>query len=158
MQLCILWAMRTSHRQIALGRAIRRARARAGLSQAALGRRLGLTFQQIQKYEGGANRIDVLRFVDLCAVLEVSPDTLLEEVREEVGAAEERVPEADERDALRLLGLAHSVDPGTRRAVSALLAACAQTGAGSEGGGAEISDGGDPGNRPAARSSGDGRS
>jgi transcriptional regulator with XRE-family HTH domain len=149
--------MGTPYRQIALGRAIRRARARAGLSQAALGRRLGLTFQQIQKYEGGANRVDVLRFVDLCDVLGVSPDALLKEVRESIGEAEELAPEADERDALRLLGLAHSVDADTRRAVAALLAACAQTEPGTKvAGAAEAAGAADPGAGPAGRPSGDG--
>lgn len=40
-----------------LGRRIRAARENAAISQEALGRSLGITFQQIHKYETGTNRI-----------------------------------------------------------------------------------------------------
>jgi transcriptional regulator with XRE-family HTH domain len=40
-----------------------------GLSQAQLGNRLGVTFQQVQKYEVGSNRIGTGRLVKLAAVL-----------------------------------------------------------------------------------------
>src|SRR5689334_11381946 len=42
---------------IAVGKAVRFFRLQAGITQAALGRELGLTFQHIQKYEKGVNRI-----------------------------------------------------------------------------------------------------
>jgi transcriptional regulator with XRE-family HTH domain len=40
-----------------IGRRLREARLLRGLSQTALGKRVGVTFQQIQKYERGVNRI-----------------------------------------------------------------------------------------------------
>ncbi len=42
-----------------------------GLSQTALGEALGLTFQQVQKYERGANRMGSSRLYDLARVLDV---------------------------------------------------------------------------------------
>jgi transcriptional regulator with XRE-family HTH domain len=42
---------------IAVGKAVRFFRVKAGMTQATLGSELGVTFQQIQKYEKGANRI-----------------------------------------------------------------------------------------------------
>jgi transcriptional regulator with XRE-family HTH domain len=42
-----------------------------GLSQEKLGRALGLTFQQVQKYERGANRIGASRLSEIAQVLEV---------------------------------------------------------------------------------------
>lgn len=42
-----------------------------GLSQEALGKQLDLTFQQIQKYEKGANRIGAGRLMQLAEILEV---------------------------------------------------------------------------------------
>lgn len=42
-----------------------------GLSQDALGRKLGLTFQQVQKYERGANRISAGRLFEVSIILEV---------------------------------------------------------------------------------------
>ena len=45
-----------------------------GLSQEELATAIGLTFQQIQKYERGTNRISVSRLVDICKVLKVQID------------------------------------------------------------------------------------
>ena len=42
-----------------------------GMSQEALGKSLGLTFQQIQKYEKGVNRIGASRMFELSRLLEV---------------------------------------------------------------------------------------
>lgn len=42
-----------------------------GLSQEKLGEALGLTFQQIQKYERGANRVGASRLYELARVLDV---------------------------------------------------------------------------------------
>jgi transcriptional regulator with XRE-family HTH domain len=42
-----------------------------GLSQEKLGEALGLTFQQVQKYERGANRVGASRLFDLSRVLDV---------------------------------------------------------------------------------------
>lgn len=54
-----------------LGRAIRLARVAAGKSQADVAAHLDLSFQQVQKYEKGANRIPVEELVNLAAYLEV---------------------------------------------------------------------------------------
>lgn len=48
-------------------------RAAMGLSQTALAQRLGVSFQQIQKYETGANRISASRLHRLASVLGTSP-------------------------------------------------------------------------------------
>jgi transcriptional regulator with XRE-family HTH domain len=44
-------------------------RAALGLSQAALAQRLNLSFQQVQKYESGANRVSASRLHQIAAVL-----------------------------------------------------------------------------------------
>lgn len=48
-------------------------RAAMGLSQTALAQRLGVSFQQVQKYEAGANRIPASRLHRLAVVLATSP-------------------------------------------------------------------------------------
>ena len=60
-----------------IGLRIRLRRVELGLSQAELGKRLGISFQQIQKYEKGVNRISGARFVELCRLLQVEPNYLL---------------------------------------------------------------------------------
>jgi transcriptional regulator with XRE-family HTH domain len=49
------------------------------MSQEKLGEKLGLTFQQIQKYEKGINRIGASRLFDLAQVLGVSVQFFYEE-------------------------------------------------------------------------------
>jgi transcriptional regulator with XRE-family HTH domain len=46
---------------IEVGRRIRMRRALLGLSQSALAQGLGITFQQVQKYEKGTNRVGASR-------------------------------------------------------------------------------------------------
>lgn len=48
---------------------IRTMRAQRGLSQEAVAKKLGLTFQQIQKYEKGTNRLSLARAVQLAGIL-----------------------------------------------------------------------------------------
>jgi len=43
-----------------------------GLSQTELGEAVGVTFQQIQKYESGRNKVSVSRLIDMCKVLDIS--------------------------------------------------------------------------------------
>src|SRR3978361_438193 len=49
-----------------------------GMSQEKLGEALGLTFQQVQKYEKGTNRIGASRIQKICDVLEVPVSFLFE--------------------------------------------------------------------------------
>lgn len=54
-----------------VGSRVRLRRTLLGLSQEKLGEALGLTFQQVQKYERGVNRIGASRLFDLSRVLDV---------------------------------------------------------------------------------------
>lgn len=60
-----------------IGARIRARRLARKLSQTDLGKALGVTFQQIQKYEKGVNRVAGSRLVRLCSVLQVRPEQLL---------------------------------------------------------------------------------
>jgi len=64
-----------------LGRRIRAHRLRLGYSQEKLGAMLGLTFQQVQKYEKGTNRVSSERLIDIARLLDVHPMELLTEER-----------------------------------------------------------------------------
>ena len=62
-----------------VGSRVRFRRMLLGMSQEKLGDKLGLTFQQIQKYEKGINRIGASRLFDLAQVLGVSVQFFYEE-------------------------------------------------------------------------------
>lgn len=61
----------------AIGCRIRELRIIAGLTQEHLGDRLGLTFQQIQKYERGQNRVSGSRLVKMARALGVPTASLI---------------------------------------------------------------------------------
>jgi transcriptional regulator with XRE-family HTH domain len=61
----------------AIGQRLRAYRLAAGMSQAAVGKHLGVTFQQIQKYEKGVNRLSGARLVAVMNLLHVKPEQLL---------------------------------------------------------------------------------
>ena len=54
-----------------VGSRVRLRRLVAGVSQGKLGEGLGLTFQQIQKYENGSNRISASRLQQIASILDV---------------------------------------------------------------------------------------
>jgi transcriptional regulator with XRE-family HTH domain len=58
---------------VEIGQAIRSIRTAQGVSQEQLGEALGVTFQQVQKYEKGTNRLSVSSLIRLCKALNVSP-------------------------------------------------------------------------------------
>ncbi|MDM9645595.1 helix-turn-helix transcriptional regulator [Rhizobium sp. S163] len=62
-----------------LGRRIRMARKTLGLSQTHLGNALGVSFQQIGKYESGKNSMSVSTFLTICRTLRLKPSSLLDD-------------------------------------------------------------------------------
>ncbi len=62
---------RPSPVDVHVGARIRLRRTLLGMSQERLGDALGLTFQQVQKYERGINRVGASRLFDLSRILDV---------------------------------------------------------------------------------------
>jgi len=98
-----------------VGAQVRSLRRQRGLTQTQLGDVLGLTFQQIQKYERGTNRISASRLAMLAEALKVPVSVFFEgcENGETVGDGEEEVrqlvacfeemPESLQQDFLRMV-------------------------------------------------------
>ncbi len=63
---------------VELGDRIRQIRSMRGLRQSELASRAGVTFQQIQKYERGENRVPLLALLDIAEVLRVELRDLVE--------------------------------------------------------------------------------
>jgi transcriptional regulator with XRE-family HTH domain len=90
---------------IDVGRLVRVHRMAQGLSQTALADRIGVTFQQVQKYESGANRISMGRLARIARVLGVSVTYLLGGSREAMPAHALKPKEARKLvDATLMLG------------------------------------------------------
>jgi transcriptional regulator with XRE-family HTH domain len=78
-----------------IGSRVRMRRISIGMSQEKLGDMLGLTFQQVQKYEKGTNRISVGRLVDIAKILGVDIHFFfngIKSIKAEPGFGEEETP------------------------------------------------------------------
>src|SRR3954463_12698533 len=90
---------------VRVGARLRLGRNKPGLSQEKLGEAIGLTFQQVQKYERGANRIGASRLHELSRVLDVPVSFFFDDTDPGRGPAmggfAERPAETFESDPLR---------------------------------------------------------
>ena len=78
-----------------IGSRVRMRRISIGMSQEKLGDMLGLTFQQVQKYEKGTNRISVSRLVDIAKILGVDIHFFfngIKSIKDDGGFSEEASP------------------------------------------------------------------
>lgn len=73
-------ARRANPIDVHVGSRVRLRRMLLGMSQEKLGEQLGLTFQQVQKYEKGVNRIGASRLFELARVLGVQVQFFYDEV------------------------------------------------------------------------------
>ena len=80
-------SMSASEIDVHVGMRMRRRREALGISQGRLGRHLGLTFSQIQKYEKGTNRIGAGRLYQIATFLGVAPGHFFEGLDEAASAA-----------------------------------------------------------------------
>ncbi len=71
---------------IHVGARVRLRRTLLGMSQDTLGKALGLTFQQIQKYERGANRMGSSRLFKIANLLQVDVSYFFDEMPEGMGS------------------------------------------------------------------------
>jgi transcriptional regulator with XRE-family HTH domain len=109
---------------VEVGQRIRAMRQDAGLSQTQLADELGLTFQQVQKYEKGVNRVGAGRLTKIAQVLGVPVNQLITDEPLRKGAQEPESPLAllSKPGALALLRAYGKLKEGTlRRSVVSLV-------------------------------------
>jgi transcriptional regulator with XRE-family HTH domain len=125
-----------------VGARVRLRRTLLGMSQEKLGEALGLTFQQVQKYERGANRVGASRLFDLSRVLDVPVSFFFDDMNDQLktqtpaliaGAGELEEPLAHfehdpmaKRETLELVRAYYRItDPQVRKRVYELAKALA---------------------------------
>ncbi|SCB37561.1 helix-turn-helix domain-containing protein [Rhizobium hainanense] len=109
-----------------VGARIRSRRKLLGISQSSLGERLGITFQQIQKYEKGTNRVGASRLQGIATLLGTTPAALL---GEQVDGTAQKSPELEAIE--KMIGtsegaalnraFAKITDAGIRRSIIGLV-------------------------------------
>ena len=67
---------------VAAGARIRDLRMARGLSQTNIAEACGISFQQVQKYESGTNRVSLSRLIEICKTLRVRPGEIVDSLME----------------------------------------------------------------------------
>jgi len=100
-----------------VGRRLRARRTALGLSQEEIGEQTGVTFQQIQKYEKGYNRIAISRLYDFGIILKVSVGWFLEGYGGEGGNSEdtEEIEILESREIMTLVRTYNNIPPAVRK-------------------------------------------
>jgi transcriptional regulator with XRE-family HTH domain len=133
-----------------VGQHLRTRRTLLGLSQMAVADAMGLTFQQLQKYENGSNRISASRLYDLSQILGVDMDYFFDEMDEATKKGSpaqtsrgkskfspSRPPKSEDplhkRETLQLVRAYYRIsDPGIRTRLRKLILSAAATSRGSQ--------------------------
>lgn len=115
-----------------VGQKVRARRLLVGMSQDKLGTSLGITFQQIQKYEKGTNRIGASRLQQISQLLQVPVSYFFENADETASApggpvlVDHTLAVASTSEGMRLIkSFAQIQDPKTRRSIADLCASLA---------------------------------
>ncbi|MEL0122735.1 MAG: helix-turn-helix transcriptional regulator [Paracoccaceae bacterium] len=102
-----------------VGKRIRHRRWLVGMTQQQLAQHVGIKFQQIQKYETGANRVSASRLWDISETLEVPISFFFEGLEREQGqqSATDSVPPdlMGDKEALELIRSYYSIPENQRR-------------------------------------------
>ena len=102
-----------------VGRRIRHRRWLVGMTQQQLAQHVGIKFQQIQKYETGANRVSASRLWDISETLEVPISFFFEGLEREQPqqSATDSVPPdlMGDKEALELIRSYYSIPENQRR-------------------------------------------
>ena len=132
-----------------IGGRLRLRRTLMGMSQEKLADAVGLTFQQIQKYEKGANRIGASRLFQFSRILDVPPSYFFDSMPAEIGQEPIEygaTPTSDvlprdpltKRETLELVRAYYRVgDPGVRKRLFELVKSLGEPGSAVETGGAD---------------------
>jgi transcriptional regulator with XRE-family HTH domain len=108
-----------------VGARIRMWRAERKMSRITLGEAIGLTFQQIQKYETGISRVGASRLQEICAVLKIPVSFLFESapvsLLAERGMPQELIDFVQSSEGVRFVAAFGKItDPKMRRGIARL--------------------------------------
>jgi transcriptional regulator with XRE-family HTH domain len=121
-------ARRTTPVDVQVGRNVRKRRIELGLSQTELAEACGITFQQVQKYENGANLVSASRLWQFAAVLGLEIAAFFEGLGKPTARAKLPLPDAsarkiDDETAKVSRRIAAIDDPKLRRRIRTMLSA-----------------------------------
>ncbi|WP_170478695.1 helix-turn-helix domain-containing protein [Ruegeria arenilitoris] len=109
----------THHVDVHVGKRVRHRRWLIGMTQQQLAQQVGIKFQQIQKYETGANRVSASRLWDIAEALDVPVSFFFEGLEDETkGNNDKKSVPADlmgDKEALDLVRSYYAIPENQRR-------------------------------------------
>ncbi|MFD3191030.1 helix-turn-helix domain-containing protein [Sedimentitalea sp. HM32M-2] len=119
---------------ILVGKRIRACRRSLGISQTELGDAIGVRFQQVQKYETGANRVSASRLWSIADVLGVDVTQFFDGIKPDKlgGSGKDATPQDNmsflsDPEKLELIELYAALPEGQKKAVLAFIRSMANT-------------------------------
>jgi transcriptional regulator with XRE-family HTH domain len=98
-----------------VGQRVRQRRWMVGMTQQQLGNKVGIKFQQIQKYETGTNRISASRLWDIAAALDVPVSFFFEGLSSQDMPVDAHGDILTDKEALELVRAYYSIPETQRR-------------------------------------------
>ncbi len=118
---------RTAETDKRVGACVRAARVKAAMSQSKLAAELGITFQQLQKYEKGKNRIAVSTLLLIADALALPVHSFFDSVERQTSDASD-LPDLLTKDNIRLIRAFSNIgDPEVRRRILNLILAVTES-------------------------------
>jgi transcriptional regulator with XRE-family HTH domain len=123
-RLAIEWHAKAKEKNMAhpvdqhVGKRIRHRRWLVGMTQQQLADQVGIKFQQIQKYETGANRVSASRLWDIAKSLQVDISFFFDGIKTEEAQTEPGIAPSDvmsDKEALELLRSYYAIPENQRR-------------------------------------------
>lgn len=109
-----------------VGQRIKARRQALKLTQTQLAEKIGVTFQQVQKYENGTNRVSAARLWNIAAVFEV-PITFFFDSIDETLTEDGKTDVFADRGAMELIDLYTRLTDAQKQAVLSFLRSVAET-------------------------------
>lgn len=104
-----------------IGKLIKRFRQQKGLSQMGLTELIGVSYQQVQKYESGKSSISIERLIDIAEALDIPLSRFFPSEKEHLSEEESTYSELTEEEK-RLIELFRNIkDRNTRKALFTIL-------------------------------------
>lgn len=93
--------MLSKEKDVMIGKKLRQIRNMMGISQSSLANEVGVTFQQVQKYEKGVNRISSGRLHDFAQILNINVQDFYDEIDSEFSGKVSSFAEKDNSEFIK---------------------------------------------------------
>ncbi len=117
----IIFSLYMKYHRVLTGRLIKRFRQKKGLSQMALAELIGVSYQQVQKYESGRSSISIERLQDIARALDIPVTMFFPSEKEALSEEESPYCELTEEEKRLLEHFRRIKDRNTKKAILRII-------------------------------------